>query len=155
MNKGQITAGIVMLVTAIVGLVILDGVVQPTWDTATVINEDPADGSTVTNGTTYTLDGTNGWKCIPSGTSFTAYDNTNSTVIPSSAYTYTTYPTPAAWTLTNASYGGTNVTLNYTVVSCSMYMSSSILRTIMQNITVIAAVVALGLAGLWLYTRTK
>jgi len=155
-NRGQIaiSAAVVLLVTAVVGLVIMDGVAGPTHTGTTTVNESVGSTAVIAGGNTSTLAN----NCVISITQF--WDTTNSTAV--TADNYTLSPTAAnmphrqAQTVTWVAlpgfvHNGTQMNATYTY-ECN-YMSNPTARIIMANIVTIAAVVALSLAGGWLFLR--
>jgi hypothetical protein len=150
-RKGQmaISAGIVLLLTAVVGLFIVDSVTVPVTTATTVLNESLG---TVYNGTAVTF--ANG--CVVAEPT-NVYDWTNATAVNVSQFLYTPqeWPDRGAQVITFASGGfdhnGTVVTVDYEY-GCS-YGTTPILRTVVGNLVIIAAIGVLALAGMWLWMR--
>ena len=151
MNKG--TAGIAMaaaiLVTAIVGVVIVDDVAAVTWTDTAVLNESLG---TVTNGSTDTLANT----CLTAAPT-SVYDWTNGTEIDASNYTMSpgSYPNRGTntitWAAANFLHNGTTVGVNYTY-ECN-YLSDSTSRIVMEYLAVLVGAALLALAGAWLWLK--
>ena len=149
MNKGNMGLAAALLITAIVGIVIVDSVASPIYTSTSVVNESLG---TVYNGTTDTLAN----NCVVSAPT-SVYDWTNGTEIATTNFTMSpgSYPNRASntitWTATNFLHNGTVVGINYTY-GCT-YGSSSTVRLIMEYLPVVAGALVLVLAGGWVFMR--
>ena len=149
-NKGNIAVAAAILVTAIVGVLIVDQVSLPMWSATAVTNE--AISGLVYNGTTDSL--ANG--CAVTAANF--YDTTNGTAVTTDNYTLTpaTYPSKTTtytvtWTSANFLHNGTNMTTNYTY-GCEK-MTGATERLIMEYFAVLVGIMLLVIAGGWLYLK--
>jgi hypothetical protein len=142
MRKGQmaITAGLVLLVTAIVGLYVVDSITSPfcmCLDSQTAENSSIA----VSVWNNYTCDGEkceSDYRVVCDGTELELgvdYDIDD-----------------CNYMVTNITYDGEPCILYYTYEG-SYYHGDDILGTIMCNLIIIAAIGVLALAGAWLWMR--
>jgi len=144
-TKGfSIMTGIVLLVTAVIGVVLVDSVNAPLWQTT--FHDQEAVANPAANGTAYTLS-----YCYDSGA--VLYDWTNATTVPSYQYTIATNTLTLGTPIDATNVTGTNITLNYTSHDCSSYLQDSTSRTVMEYFIIIVGVVTLALAGAWLYFK--
>ena len=150
-SKGNIMVGVILLITAVIGVVVVDQVAAPTFTSTTITNE--IVGTTVYDGDVDNL--ANG--CPVSAAIF--YDNTNATAITADNYTLAPAsfpnksPTYVVTWVSGATFihNGTNITANYTY-GCE-YMTDTTTRLIMEYFAVIVGIAVLGLAGAWLYMK--
>lgn len=148
-NKGSMMVGLVLLLTAVIGVVIVDQVAVATYTPTDVVNESLG---TVYNGTSVTLAN----RCVtaqPTG----VYDWTNATAVAADQYLFEPqeWPHKQAQVITFATGGfihnGTVIGLNYSH-GCE-YVSSSTARLVLQNYAILVAIGLLVLAGGWLYLK--
>ena len=154
--RGQvaITAGIVLLITAVVGVIIVDTVSEATWNSAN--NTDFLNITTgeVWNGSIIPLlGGANGWTCMQAGSTPSSYDWTNTTAIDAANFTVTEYPTAGTYQLTGDQHNFTNISVTYTGIDCDSWLDNTTARIILEYYAVIMGLVALTLAGAWLWLR--
>ena len=147
-SKGlAMAAAAALLITAVIGIVIIDQTAAQTWTTTTVLNESMG---TVYNGTTDTFANDCAISCTQ------AYDTTNATVMNTSNYTCNAAvgnraASTVTWAAANFVYNNTASEVSYTY-SCS-YMTGATERLIMEYFAVIAGVLVLALAGGWIYLK--
>lgn len=151
MNRGAITVGVaaVMIIGAIIGMVILDGVASTGHTGTGVVNESLG---TVTNGSTDTIAN----RCLAAAPT-SVYDWTNGTEIAASNYTASpgTYPNRASntitWAAANFAHNNSVVGVNYSY-GCNIG-STPLLQTIYEFFPVVAALLVLAMAGGWVYLK--
>ena len=149
-SKGQIAIAAAILVTAIVGVFIVDQVAAEVWVDTQGTNESLG---IVNNLTTNTIANS----CLTAAPT-SVYDWTNGTEIGADNYTVApgVYPNRASNVITWEQAGffahnNTTVGVNYTY-GCN-YGSNSTFRLIMEYLAVIVGVLLLTLAGGWLYLK--
>ena len=146
-NKGfSAIAGIILVVTAVIGVVLVDQVNAPLWQTTANVNETVS--ASAVNGTSYTLT-----QCTGAITQM--YDWTNGSIVPSYQYTLVSGTNTVTLGTPNDATNRTGTILgaNYTGYDCSSYLSDSTARTVMEYFIVIVAVIVLALGGSWLYFK--
>ena len=145
-----ITLAAALLVTAVVGVIIVDQVAAQVWVATAVTNESLG---VVTNGTVDALAN----NCLAAAPT-SVYDWTNGTDVVATNYTLApgAYPNRIANTITwdsGAAFAANNsiIGVNYTY-GCS-YGTNTTFRLVMEYLAIIMGVLVLTLAGGWLYLK--
>jgi len=156
--KGSIavSAAVVILVAAVIGIFIVDEVSEPTWDNEAVVNSWPnGTAFNVTENISYTIGpSVSGYDCKdPDNPTVSAYDWTHGGGLAANQFNVTTFRTSAAVMFNTLTDNEANVSMNFTAVKCDQYITDRTSRIILEYFAIIMGVAALALGGAWLYWK--